>query len=393
VSDIVPLDYRFFDADNHYYEPRDAFTRHMEPRYRDRAIHVVRDDCGRDRVLVGDRPFTFLPHRSFEVTLKPGTMKEMLRNFDRLDEAGLREAIQPAYQNRDARLALMDEQDVESILIFPTFGVCLEHFMKDDVEQTYVNLRSLNRWLDEDWGFAYENRIFAPPLISLLDVDLAVEDLEWSLARGARAIHIRPGPAGRRNPADPYFDPFWSRVNEARLLVTYHLSESGYNEMMSVHWGEEPNPPAHGQSALQWSNFYCDRPIMDTIAALIFGNLFGRYPDIRIASIENGSLWVGYLLAVMDKMKGMGRNGPWIGGYARGRPSEIFRRHVFVSPFYEEDLGGLVEAIGASQVLFGSDFPHQEGLAQPGDFARYLRDLSEDEVRLIMRDNARGLLG
>ena len=90
----MPLDYSLFDADNHYYEPRDAFTRHMEPSYRDLAIHVVRDENGRDAVWVGDRPFTFLPHRSFDVTGKPGALKEMLRKFDRLDEAGLREAIQ-----------------------------------------------------------------------------------------------------------------------------------------------------------------------------------------------------------------------------------------------------------------------------------------------------------
>jgi len=131
---------------------------------------------------------------------------------------------------------------------------------------------------------------------------------------------------------------------------------------------------------------------MDTIAALIYGNLFGRYPDIRIASVENGSIWVPYLLAAMDKMKGMGRNGPWIGGYVHGKPSEVFKRHVFVSPFYEEDLAGLAGAIGASQVLFGSDFPHQEGLAQPADFAGYLQKLPEAEIRMIMRDNTRGLL-
>jgi predicted TIM-barrel fold metal-dependent hydrolase len=386
------LEYGLFDADNHYFEPRDAFTRHMEPRHRDKAIHVVKDDAGKDLVLVGERPFTFLPHRSFDFTLKPGTLREMLRNFDRLDEADLREAIQPEYVTRDARLQLMDAQGLESILIFPTFGVCLEHFMKDDVEQTYANLRAFNRWLDEEWGFAYRERVYAPALMSLLDVEHAVEDLERALARGARAIHIRPGPAAGRNPADPHFDPFWARVDEARLLVTFHISESGYNEMISVHWGEQPNPPSHGQSAFQWTNFYGDRPIMDTISALILGNLFGRYPNIRIASVENGSIWVSYLMKAMDKMIGMGRNGPWIGGRVTEKPSAIFRRHVFVSPFYTEDIAGLVSDIGASQVLFGSDFPHQECIARPADFAKYLEGLPDEEIRRIMRENTRGLL-
>lgn len=60
------LDYRFFDADNHYYEPRDCFTRFIEPRYRDEAVRVVRDDEGGERILVGDRPFTFLGHYDFD---------------------------------------------------------------------------------------------------------------------------------------------------------------------------------------------------------------------------------------------------------------------------------------------------------------------------------------
>jgi predicted TIM-barrel fold metal-dependent hydrolase len=132
---------------------------------------------------------------------------------------------------------------------------------------------------------------------------------------------------------------------------------------------------------------------MDTIAALVFGNLFGRFPNVRVASVENGSLFVPYLMRVMDKMGGMGRNGPWPGGRIREKPSAIVRRHVFVSPYHEEDIPALAREIGASQVLFGSDFPHPEGLARPADFADEIAELSEAERRLILRDNALRLLG
>jgi predicted TIM-barrel fold metal-dependent hydrolase len=132
---------------------------------------------------------------------------------------------------------------------------------------------------------------------------------------------------------------------------------------------------------------------MDTIAALVFGNLFGRFPNLRVASVENGSLFVPYLMAVMDKMGGMGRNGPWPGGRIREKPSAIVRRHVFVSPYHEEDIPALVRAVGASQVLFGSDYPHPEGLAEPAQFAECIAELSADDQRMILRDNALGLLG
>ena len=391
---MTPPDWPLFDADNHYYEPRDAFTRHLDPRHRERAIHVDSDAHGRDRVMIGGRPFTFLENPFFETTAKPGSLREMLRNLGKegFEAESVRERIQPEYTNRDARLRKMDEQGLRAVLLFPTLAVCVEHFMRDDPVQTFANVRAFNRWLDEDWGFRHEGRIFAVPLLSLLDLDRAVEELEWVLERGARVIHLRPGPQGGHSPADPRFDPFWARVNEAKLAVAFHISESGYNEMMSVHWGEQANPPSHRQSAFQWTNFYGDRPIMDTFSALILHNLFGRFPDLRVLSIENGSLYVPYLMKVMDKMKGMGRNGPWIGGYPKGRPSEIFRRHFYVSPYHEEDIVALAERIGADRVLFGSDYPHAEGLAEPADFAEGLDGLPEASVQQIMSDNLQRLL-
>jgi predicted TIM-barrel fold metal-dependent hydrolase len=394
---MADLGYLSFDGDNHYYEPRDVCTRYIEPRYRDKAVHVRTEADGTERIMVGAKPFTFLDdmEQNFEWTLRPGSLRDYLRHLtgENSDDDGVREPVQPAYVQRDARLALMDEQQLESCLLFPTLGVCIEHYMKDDVEQTYANLWAFNRWIDDEWGFAWRDRIFAAPLMSLLDVDQAVEMLEWSLSRGARMIHLRPGPQGGKSPADPCFDAFWSRANEAGVTIALHVSDSGYNELMSVHWGEAPNPSSHQQSAFQWCNFYGDRPIMDTISALIFHNLFGRYPNLRAVSVENGSHWVPYLMKQMDKMKGMGRNGPWIGGRWSGRPSDVFRQHVYVSPYHEEPLPYLCELIGSDKVVFGSDYPHPEGLADPVDFAHGLAGMADQDIRNVMRDNQRRLVG
>jgi predicted TIM-barrel fold metal-dependent hydrolase len=390
------IDYPVFDADNHYYETRDAFNRHIAPSLRDKAIHTRIDDDGVERVYVGDKRFTFLEHRNFDTVVPPGALRAMLKAL-KSGSADIRgtdveEPMQPEYVQRDARLAMMREQGIESIFMFPTLAVCVEAFMMDDADQLYGNFRSFNTWLDEEWGFDHHGHIYAPPLVSLLDLERAVAELEWALDRGARAVCLRAGPAYGRSPGDPYFDPFWARIDEARLTVAFHIGESSYNELFSVHWGEEPKPPSHRQSAFQWTCFYGDRPIMDTIAALIYHNLFGRFPNVRVMSIENGSLWVPYLMRVMDKMNGMGRNGPWPGGRITEKPSEIFKRHVFVSPYHEEPIEDLVGLIGASQVLFGSDFPHAEGLADPKSFAAALPNLPYDDVRKVMRENARSLV-
>ena len=388
--------YRYFDSDTHFYETRDCFTRYIEPTYRDHAVHSrINTATGREILMVGDVPHTFLPSWSFEQVASPGALREMLRHISagKFSEDRPVEPMHPAFTSRDARLSRMDEQNVESCIILPTLAITCEHFLKDDPGALYANHRAFNRWLDEVWGFDYRGRIFTPPLMSLRDLDMAVLDLEWALERGARIIHLRAGPAYGRSPADPYFDPFWARVNEAQVVVAFHIAESGYNEAIGPLWGEEPNPPSHKQSAFQWINFFGDRPIIDTISALIIHNLFGRYPDIKIASIENGSLWVSYVMKAMDKMRGMGRNGPWIGGMLTEKPSELFKRHVFVAPHHEEDLISLARLIGPSQVIFGSDYPHPEGLARPAEFRDGLVGLEEHEIRMIIRDNARQLLG
>jgi predicted TIM-barrel fold metal-dependent hydrolase len=90
--------------------------------------------------------------------------------------------------------------------------------------------------------------------------------------------------------------------------------------------------------------------------------------------------------------KGMGRYGRWIGGRPKGRPSEIFKQHCWVAPYPEDDIDAVIDVLGADRVLFGSDFPHPEGMVQPAKFADLMTRHSPDEVRLVMRDNAAELL-
>jgi predicted TIM-barrel fold metal-dependent hydrolase len=89
----------------------------------------------------------------------------------------------------------------------------------------------------------------------------------------------------------------------------------------------------------------------------------------------------------------MGRNGPWIGGRLEDRPSAILRRHVWVSPFPEDDPVPIAKAVGDDRLVFGSDFPHAEGLAEPASYAERLGAFSPDVARKILRQNARALLG
>src|SRR5258705_187430 len=99
----------------------------------------------------------------------------------------------------------------------------LDYLSFDGDNHYYEPRDAFTRYIDDEWGFAYDGRCFAAPIMSLLDPAEAVKDLEWALSRGARIVGMRPGPQGGKSPADPVFDAFWSRVNEARISVAFHV--------------------------------------------------------------------------------------------------------------------------------------------------------------------------
>jgi predicted TIM-barrel fold metal-dependent hydrolase len=393
------LDYGLFDMDNHFYEPADSFTRYIEPKFRDRAVHEETDDTGQRHVIVSGKiaPF-FESHRppgQADWVGKPGSRKEMLhsmRSGDPADVEKLYEPVRDEFLDRDKRLAFMDQQGIEACLMFPGSAVSVEHFF-DDTDELYANFHAWNKWVEDDWGFAYENRIFAPAFVSLRDVDKAVAEIDDLIGRGLRVVALGPGPAYGRSPADPHFDPFWARVNEAGIAVAIHLTESGYTRAVSPLWGENPNPPNFEMSAWQWFNVYGDMPAMATITSLVYGNLFGRFPNIHVGIIEHGCEWLPYLMSHIDKMRGMGRNGPWIGGQLPERPTAILRRHFLVTPFPEDDVARVVADVGPEILALGSDYPHPEGLANPVDFQLQLAHLPEEQQKMILRDNGMRLLG
>jgi predicted TIM-barrel fold metal-dependent hydrolase len=73
-------------------------------------------------------------------------------------------------------------------------------------------------------------------------------------------------------------------------------------------------------------------------------------------------------------------------------PLDTFHDHVWVAPFYEDDIDLLAEVLGDDRLLFGSDFPHAEGLAVPTRFVHDIAGFSPEAVRRVMRDNAREFL-
>jgi predicted TIM-barrel fold metal-dependent hydrolase len=300
----------------------------------------------------------------------------------------------PEWFDRDVRLRVMDEQGVEAVWMFPSQGVCMEGPMQPDIPAILDIFRAFNRWIYDEWGFAYKDRIFSAAYLTLSDLDFAIKELEWAIGHGVRLIAVRPGPVftqdGWRSPADRAFDGFWARAAEGNLVVANHPGfDDGYRDVENAvarSWGYESRQKRGDVSSL---NFYepfvgavmSHRLIHDFYCALVYHGLFDRHPGLRLASIENGALWVP---EAQNTLRALSRS-------VRRDLVEVFREHVWVTPFTQDRVERLLEYMTVERLLFGSDWPHAEGFAEPEEYVARLEGLPIDVQRQIMPDNARWL--
>jgi predicted TIM-barrel fold metal-dependent hydrolase len=386
------LGFPVFDADNHLYETRDAFTRHLPDRYKGAVDYV--DVRGRTKIVVRGTISEYIPNPTFEVVARPGAQEEYFRSGNP-EGKSYRELVGepmrsiPAFREPGPRLELMDELGVDRALMFPTLASLLEERMRDDPVLIHAVIHSLNEWLYEEWTFDYEDRIFATPVISLPIVENAIEELEWVVERGARTVLIRPAPVpaygGSRSFGFEEFDPFWQAVVDNDVLVSMHASDSGYSRYQSDWTGPMEMLPFRPDPFRMLT--MATRPIEDSMAAFVCHGAFTRFPELRVASIENGGDWV---TPFVEHLEDVHRKMPQA---FDEDPVDAFKRNVYVSPFHEDDIEQLVDVMGADHLLFGSDYPHPEGLAEPCSYVDHLPDgLSDDDVAAIMGGNLARLM-
>jgi predicted TIM-barrel fold metal-dependent hydrolase len=132
------------------------------------------------------------------------------------------------------------------------------------------------------------------------------------------------------------------------------------------------------------------RPIMDTVFSAIIHGMVSRHPVVRLGLIETGSRWITRV--VEDLSDGYGK----LPHLFAEEPLGALRRAFYVAPFWEDPLEPLIGAIGLDHVLFNSDWPHPEGLADPLEYSLFAKDevgLSDADVAKIMGDNMFELMG
>ncbi len=171
----------------------------------------------------------------------------------------------------------------------------------------------------------------------------AVAELERTCAQGASGVMVLANVAGR-SLTDPFFAPVWAEIDRRKLPVLVHPTDPPGAQVMDM-----------TQFDLSWSvGFMFDTTLAFT--RMIFDGFFDRYPNLKmIASHGGGTL--PYLVGRFEK--GDEVEIPQRRKMQR-KPTD-YLRHIYYDciTYNPGALQYLVSVVGASQVMFGTDWPHQ----------------------------------
>lgn len=388
--------FHFFDCDNHFYEPPEAMLRYLPEEYK-KVIRYANID-GRTKLVIEGRISEYIPNPTFEVVAAPGCHEEYYRG-NNPEGKSLREltvierSTDVFFRRSDARYALLKEHGLRGALVFPTLASVIEGNMGHKPDFCHAVFHSLNQWIKDEWGFGEDKTFYATPVLTLMNVEQAIKDVEWIINQGARVVLIRPsyvpGYRGSRGMGSPEFAPVFSRLEEAGVFIGFHSSDNGYMEIYTRHsLGDSTEfQPFKQQDPLSMVMDVNSRACADHLASLVCHGTFERHPKLKVGYVETGVAW---LFPLWERIEHVFKMQPQL---FKRHPHETIREHVWFHPHFEENPDRLIDLVGADNVLFGSDWPHPEGLANPSKWLEVIAHRSEDEQRKIMGGNLMSLLG
>jgi predicted TIM-barrel fold metal-dependent hydrolase len=384
------LPYETFDADNHLYENRDALTKFLPPDY-EGAIKYV-EVGGRTKLAIRDRISEYIPNPTFAKVAVPGGWGNTAQNRGQGGvggHSGVKPKVMPgidAFFDPEPRLTLMKDMGIDRTLLWPTLASVLEERVADDPDLTVAIIHALNEWMHEHWSYVYSDAIYATPIISLAaGVDVALNELQYIHERGAKIFLIRVAPVptwkGRKSFALPEFDPFWEEVQRLDIVVGMHSGDPGYQRFVNE-WegftGEMLPFKATGSRAFQ-AMMSERNPVQDAMASIIGHGLATRFPKLKFMPVEYGAQWIR---PFVNRIRALYERSPVL---FDEDPFEVFKRNVYIHIFHEPDPQGLLDlGLPADRLMFGSDFPHPEGLGDPLAYSEVVEGLSQEDQELIM---------
>jgi uncharacterized protein len=377
-------DLHVIDVDSHLTEPTDLWTRRAPARFADRVPQVVDVDgvpmWSFDGVLLGRVNLSSVIRPTGEKIPGPAFF-----TFSR-------EEIHAASSDMRARLELLDAQGIHAQVLYPNVaGFGAQRF----AEVTDEELRRLCVTLYNDaMGEIQEEsggRLLPMALTPWWDVQASTMEVHRSAELGLRGINICSDPHLRGAPElwQPEWEPFWEACAEHSQAVNFHI---GASESSMSWYGTSPWPTLDGERKLAIGSAMMYLSNAKTLANLIFSGVLERFPDVKFVSVESGIGWIPFFLESLDYQ--LYESSPTVVGELSMLPSEYFKRQVYGCFWFEHRmLEPVIEALGATQVLFETDFPHPTCLYPDplASVADALEGLGDDVKRMVLQDNAAGL--
>ena len=321
-----------------------------------------------------------IPNPTFARVARPGSAEDYFlgnnpEGLNFREFIGEAMDVIPAYQAPAPRLAIMDELGMDRCVMYPTLASLIEERTTDDVILTHAVMHALNEWMHEHWTFDYEGRIFATPG----DYLAVCRQGDQGIPLVPRAQHedflVRPAPVpsrfgGSRSMGLPEFDPFWQEVVNAGIPVTMHASDSGYQKHL-MEWEGGDEYLSFKPSALR-EVVMGHRAIEDTLAAMVCHGALSRFPDLK-----------DHLRREWQRMGEEPSRANSIRRTRSCRRSSTSIRSRCSNATSTSTRSWRTTSRGSStswaedHVMFGSDFPHPEGIGDPLSFVDRLDGVSE----------------
>ena len=261
------------------------------------------------------------------------------------------EEVPPEVYEPGQRLKALDRDRIDAEVLFPNGPGGT--FFYDDADFELACVRAYNDALAE---FRQVSDRFIPlaaiPFMSPMKTIVA--EVERAVSTGHLGINMLGDPSvglkGLKNLGDPSWAPLWSVCQELGIGVHMHASAGLAGKLSLPQWQGYSHRQSHCVSTLR--NFCTATQF---VPFLIFSGLLERYPRLNWVFAETGLGWVSSVLEACDFE--WDKRHLWTEGI-RTRPSDQFRRQIYVDFWFETVGIQLRDYIGVDNILWESDFPH-----------------------------------
>ena len=363
------------DADGHVAEPSDLWGKYLENKYKSRALRIGTDSNGLEYLESDGKPVPFTAKGIISRVHAMGSDQNAPRTYMGSAPYG---SMDP-----HERLDLMDKENLEKAILYPTIMLNWEHTTPDP-EISLAYCRAYNRWI-ADFCRVGNGRMIAAAQLTLLDVEGSVKEMERAVKDGCRGAFVTLGALTEKPHAHPDHDPLFAKAQELDIPFAIHVAV----DLPKYHLAR------YNWDAWQPKNMFYTMSVvpLGTIEAFLgffhYG-VFEKFPRLRFGVLEAGAGWLGAFLDRLDALKKAHMG--WHGTVPlKLKPSEYFKRQCFISG--DPDEGAMAYAIkyvGPEVFAWATDYPHPDHTESWGpELEELLENLDERSARLVMGENIR----